>query len=75
MAVVPVALVPVVVPLKLLSVLRPVVLDGVVTVAPLLEAALLVAVAAKAGRVNAALSAVRVTIRRVNEFNANIENS
>ena len=64
-----------VVPSRLLSVLRPALALGVVTVTPLLAAGLLVAVAANAGRVKAALSAVRATIRRVNEFNANIEDS
>lgn len=76
---VPVVPVPVVLlpelPLRLLPVLEPERLDGVVTLAPLLEEPLLLPVAAKAGRVNAALRAVMVTRRRVNEFNANIEDS
>lgn len=72
--VVPVVL-PVFVPVKVLSVVEAVRLEGVITLAPFLAAGLLLLVAAKAGRVKAALKAVTVTRRRVSEFNANIEES
>lgn len=72
--VVPVVL-PVFVPVKVLSVVEAVRLEGVITLAPFLAAGLLLLVAAKAGRVKAALKAVTVTRRRVSEFNANIEDS